>query len=104
MGWTNSGNGILFVQDEDRDKLNILKSYGILSIINVTQAAEITVRGETQKALDSFLLYHCLLNSLSGHAKTKVALDEEEFTILYNVGHYIHYSGLLLLCCILTLA
>lgn len=69
MGWTDAGNDILLVPDNDGDKLSILKSYGIPSLLNVTQAKEITLIGHTQNKHDSILLYHCLLNSLSDRAK-----------------------------------
>ena len=98
MGWMD---GILNVDiteegDEDEETLsNLIENYGTLTLEQVIAHEEEYINTEFHEAQDTYMLYQCLMSSLSPEAKKKIMLWSEQYQLDMNDTKY--SSGVALL-------
>ena len=84
MGWMD---GILNVDiteegDEDEETLsNLIENYGTLTLEQVIAHEEEYINTESREAQDTYMLYQCLMSSLSPEAKKKIMLWSEQYQL-----------------------
>ena len=89
-GWDDYIGGILWIPEDASDPSSELrylpKEYGRVSIEQIT-AFERTYLGTEQRvAQDAYMLFKCLMNSLSKEARMKIEGWEDEYIIETNAG------------------
>ena len=82
----NLPGGILMVPDSAREELNICKHYGCRTVDQVYQHAKTYAFADGRLSHDSTNLYHCLMASLAGPAKTRIQQCAAEYTIIDTVS------------------
>ena len=97
MGWME---GILDIVTSDEDEEveeveNLIINYGTLTLEQVTESEKRYITLEQRKAQDTYMLYHCLMASLSDEAKQKVLIWKDQYQIEINDRKY--SSGVALL-------
>ena len=100
FGWDNEQTGILYIPEDPYDPLSDTKflptEYGQIDIETITKFEKSYLGKPIRPAQDSYMLYQCLLNSLSKEAKIKIQVWESEYIIMNDSGTYIPSGNLLL--------
>ena len=99
-GWNDEVSGILWipqdVNDPAADLRYLPREYGTISIDSITSFERTYLGRELRTSQDSYMLYMCLLNSLTKEAKMKIQIWENEYIILNHQGTRIPSGNLLL--------
>ena len=99
-GWDNEGNGVLWIPEDHTDpssKLSYLpKEYGKIAYERIKKHECSYLGKQNRAAQDSYMIYHCLLNSLSKEAKVKVQIWENEYIVENDDGTHVPSGNLLL--------
>ena len=99
-GWNNEITGILWIPEDHKNvnaELHYLpKEYGKISIERIKLFEASYLDEEKRVAQDSYMLYHCLLNSLTKEARIKVQMWEQEYIIKNDQGTVVPSGNLLL--------
>ena len=99
-GWNDEISGILWIPQDINDPASDLRylprEYGTISIESITEFERTYLGQELRTAQDSYMLYMCLLNSLTKEAKMKIQIWENEYIILNQQGTRIPSGNLLL--------
>ena len=82
----NLPGGILMVPDGAGEELNICKHYGCRTVDQVYQHAKTYAFADGRLSQDSTNLYHCLMASLAGPAKTRIQQCAAEYTVIDTVS------------------
>ena len=69
MGWDREG-GPLMIKDDNGEKRSLLAEYGCISLANVLASETIVTTTDDRDTQDSYLIFHCLYNSLTRAATT----------------------------------
>jgi len=78
MGWTKDG-GILWVRRKGGELINLLESYGSISLRRI-QRHELTYWNNGYRmSQDDRMLYECIMNSLSPEGKQKINVHKNEY-------------------------
>jgi hypothetical protein len=93
MGWNKSILQIGDPDDEDSPKEDFLSNYGNLTLEQVVASEMVHINSEERAAQDTYMLYKCLMASLSAEAKKKVLIWSDQ----YMIGHSPKGSGVALL-------
>ena len=98
VGWDGSGNGILWIPESGniQEVSYLPNEYGTISIERITEFEKSYIGDETREAQDAYMVYKCLMNSISKEAKIKVRQWEEEYIIETDNGKIIPSGNLLL--------
>ena len=95
FGWDNIPNGILMVPSDSDNMLsegeNLIDNYGKISLEDIRIYEESYLTLPCRPAQDSFMLFKCLMNSITKTGKDKVTIWKAQYTV--NT----HASGNLLL-------
>ena len=79
MGWME---GILNVRMNDDDEHpvheNLLDNYGRISLEQVKTSEGLYIGEEDRKAQDTYMLYRCLMASLSSYAKKRITIWSDQ--------------------------
>ena len=99
-GWDDYVSGILWIPEDAADPTSELhylpKEYGRVTLDQIT-AFEQTYLGTQQRvAQDAYMLFKCLMNSLSKEARMKIEAWENEYIIETNAGTNAPSGNLLL--------
>jgi len=87
FGWDNSVLDIpIDPTDPLGDTLPFLSNYGAFSMEHLTEVAAGYVNAQSRARQESAQLYDCLMKSLSKLGRSKVTLQEEEYTIMSPTG------------------
>jgi len=86
MGWTQ---GILKINKEEDDQDddeppkvdNLIDSYGTLTLEEVVESEALYIEEQGRKAQDTYMLYKCLMASLTSDARKKVSIWSDQFRI-----------------------
>jgi hypothetical protein len=82
MGWTQ---GILKVNNQDDDvdpKVdNLIDNYGTLTLEEVVESEAQYIEEQGRKAQDTYMLYKCLMASLTTDARKKVSIWSDQYRI-----------------------
>ena len=99
-GWDDEGTGILWVPEDHDDPTSELRymptEYGRISMEQITKFEKSYLGLESRAAQDSYILYKCLLSSLSKEARMKIESWEDEYIVLNDQGTKIPSGNLLL--------
>ena len=77
-GWNDEVSGILWIPQDINDPASDLRylprEYGTISMESITNFERTYLGQELRTAQDSYMLYMCLLNSLTKEAKMKIQI------------------------------
>jgi hypothetical protein len=94
MGWST---GILNVsvnaEGEEERKENIIQNYGTITLEQVKKSELQYINGSERRTQDTYMLYRCLMASLTSEAKKKIMIWQEQ----YHIGQPKASSGVALL-------
>lgn len=98
--WNDEVSGILWIPvdvDDPASPLRYLpREYGTIDMEAITNFECTYLGRELRTAPDSYMMYMCLLNSLTKEAKMKVQIWEDEYIIQNNQGTRVPSGNLLL--------
>ena len=98
--WDDEITGILWIPEDATDPNSQLrylpKEYGRISIDQITAFEKSYLGLEQRSAQDGYMLYKCLINSLSKEARIKIEGWEDEYIIQNDQGTTIPSGNLLL--------
>ena len=99
-GWDNEVTGVLWIPEDHQDqnsKLRYLpKEYGTVTMEQIANFEKSYLGAETRAAQDSYMLFKCLMNSLSKEARMKIETWEEEYMVTNDLGTMVPSGNLLL--------
>ena len=99
-GWDSDVTGVLWVPEDHQDQSSELRylptEYGRLTMEQIANFERSYLGGQTRAAQDSYMVFKCLMNSLSKEARMKIEAWEEEYLILNDQGTKIPSGNLLL--------
>ena len=99
-GWNDEISGILWIPKDVEDQASELRylprEYGTISMIEIREFEKTYLGRELRTAQDSYMLYMCLLNSLTKEAKMKIQIWESEYIIENDQGTKVPSGNLLL--------
>ena len=99
-GWDEEDLGIMWIPedvDDANSKLHYLPTeYGRISMEQITRFEKSYLGLQTRAAQDSYMLYKCLISSLSKEARMKIETWEEDYLIRNNEGTIVPSGNLLL--------
>lgn len=95
MGWSESILKITLEVDDENEPIqeNLLANYGTISLEQVVESELQYINEQGREAQDTYMLYKCLMASLSSTARKKISLWSEQ----YRIGDNDHCSGVALL-------
>ena len=94
MGWTEGILGItLNAGEDDEREENFMENYGTLTLEQVVESELQYIDEQGRLAQDTYILYKCLMASLTDEAKKKVSIWSNQ----YRVGEDSQVSGVALL-------
>ena len=95
MGWSESILNITMEVTDDNEPVqeNLIENYGTISLEQVVESELQYINEQGREAQDTYMLYKCLMASLSNTAKKKISLWSEQ----YRIGDSDHCSGVALL-------
>ena len=93
-GWNNEISGIRWIPQDVNDPASNLRylprEYGKISIDSIAEFECTYLGQELRTTQDSYMLYMCLLNSLTKEAKMKIQIWKSEYIIQNQQGTRIH--------------
>ena len=99
-GWDDEISGVLWIPEDINDQTSELrylpKEYGVISMEEISAFERTYLGRELRTAQDSYMLYMCLLNSLTKEAKMKIQIWESEYIIENDQGTKVPSGNLLL--------
>ena len=99
-GWNDEISGILWipnnVNDANAELRYLPREYGKISMEEILNFERSYLGRELRTAQDAYMLYMCLLNSLTKEAKMKIQIWESEYMILNDQGSRVPSGNLLL--------
>ena len=98
VGWDNAGNGVLWIPEEPNGvEVSYLPTeYGTISIKRIEEFEKSYLGIESREAQDSYMIYKCLMNSLSKEGRIKIEAWEEEYLVENDQGTTVPSGNLLL--------
>ena len=99
-GWNDEISGILWIPEDVNDPASTLRylprEYGRIDMGEIAEFERTYLGRELRTAQDAYMLYMCLLNSLTKEAKMKIQIWESEYIIENNRGTKVPSGNLLL--------
>ena len=99
-GWDDEISGILWIPKDVEDQASELRylprEYGTITMSEISEFEKTYLGRELRTAQDAYMLYMCLLNSLTKEAKMKIQIWESEYIIENNQGTKVPSGNLLL--------
>ncbi len=84
MGWTKGILKIGAEDDEDEEgnrRENLIDHYGSITLERIIETEEENVVDQGRKAQDTYMLYKCLMASLTADARKKVTIWSDQYRI-----------------------
>ena len=99
-GWDDEISGIMWIPDDIDDQNSDLRylptEYGRVTLEQIAKFEKSYLGTERREAQDNYMLYKCLMSSLSKEARMKIEGWENEYIIRNNQGTTIPSGNLLL--------
>ena len=99
-GWDNEVTGVLWIPEDHQDQNSELcylpTEYGRVTMEQITNFEQSYLGLETKASQDGYMIFKCLMNSLSKEARMKIETWEEEYMITNNQGTIVPLGILLL--------
>ena len=84
QGWDEEANGVIMIPEDSTDpnsvRHHLCKEYGSIDIDLIREYEGSYVDQQVRQAQDAYMLYTCLMNSLSAEGKDKVGVWEAQYT------------------------
>ena len=84
MGWTKGILRIGAEENEDEDdnaRENLIDHYGSITLERIIETEEVNVVNQGREAQDTYMLYKCLMASLTADARKKVTIWSSQYRI-----------------------
>jgi hypothetical protein len=84
VGWMDGILNINMNPEEDggnAEEENLLENYGTVALEQVLASEKTYIAEQERKAQDTYMLYQCLMSSLSGEAKKKVMIWSDQYQV-----------------------
>jgi hypothetical protein len=82
MGWTASILNITTTDENGAQKVeDFMKNYGTITLEDVESSERLYIGGQNRQAQNSYMLYKCLMASLTNEAKKKIMIWSDQYTI-----------------------
>jgi hypothetical protein len=85
FGWDDELGGILMIPGDPNDPLtdleNLIENYGQISLERIRAFEESYLDTACRPAQDSFMMYKCLMNSITKEGKDKVTIWKESYMV-----------------------
>ena len=98
--WDDEIVGVLWIPEDHQDQDSALRylptEYGRLTMQQITAFEKSYMGAETRAAQDSYMIFKCLMNSLSKEARIKIESWEDEYLITNDQGTMVPSGNLLL--------
>ena len=99
-GWDNEVTGVLWIPEDHQDQNSELRylptEYGRVTMEQITNFEKSYLGLETRASQDGYMIFKCLMNSLSKEARMKIETWEEEYMITNDQGTVVPSGNLLL--------
>jgi len=99
-GWDDDVTGVLMIPDDHQNPASDLKylptHYGEISMEQIDLFEKSYLGGTQRSAQDSYIIYKCLMNSLSKEGKMKIESWENEYQVTNDAGTMVPSGNLLL--------
>ena len=90
FGWDNDIGGILQIPEDASDTLsntnNLLDNYGVITLREIRQWEKKYITQQIRPAQDNWMMYQCLMNSISKEGKDKITIWKNQYTVLGNLS------------------
>jgi hypothetical protein len=84
-GWDDEIGGVVHIPEHAADAAsetnNLLESYGMISIDQIRAFEETYISQPIRPAQDTYLLYKCLMNSISKEGKSKIMIWSDQYHV-----------------------
>jgi hypothetical protein len=84
-GWDDKIGGILHIPEDALDLAsptnNLIESYGMISMEQIRAFEETYIPQQVRPAQDTYLMYKCLMNSISKEGKSKIIIWSDQYTV-----------------------
>jgi hypothetical protein len=84
-GWDNEINGILQIPEDWADVMsetnNLIESYGMITMESVRAFEASYIALQIRPAQDTYMLYKCLMNSISKEGKSKITIWKDQYHV-----------------------
>jgi hypothetical protein len=84
-GWDDDVNGILQIPEDPANVLsdtnNLIESYGVLTLASVRAFEESYIAMQVRPSQDTYMLYKCLMNSISKEGKSKITIWKDQYHV-----------------------
>ena len=82
MGWTTSILNITTTDANGAQKVeDFMQNYGTITLEDVESSERLYIQGQNRQAQNSYMLYKCLMASLTNEAKKKIMIWSDQYTI-----------------------
>ena len=95
FGWTNPQGGILWVRAKGGNMINLIDSYGSISLPRIQRHEKTYWNDGFRRSQDDRMLFECLMSSLSTTGKEKLIAHSDDYML--KSGNQVVPSGLSLL-------
>ena len=99
-GWDNDITGVLWIPEDHRDANSELRylptEYGRRTMEQIDAFEKSYLGAETRAAQDSYMIFKCLMSSLSKEARIKIESWEDEYMVTNDRGTVVPSGNLLL--------
>ena len=100
FGWGDEISGVLWIPEDINDQNSDLRylptEYGRVTLEQITAFEKSYLGTERREAQDNYMLYKCLMSSLSKEARMKIEGWETEYVVRNNQGSKVPSGNLLL--------
>jgi hypothetical protein len=84
-GWDNDAEGIINIPENDIDvdaeEFSLIEEYGQLTMDRIREYDTTYIDTEGRQAQNSYMLYQCLMGSISKEGKKKILIWKDDYTI-----------------------
>ena len=84
-GWNHEVQGILHIPvtplTQESDKNYLIDNYGMISLEEIRRFDETYMDQPIRPAQDSYMMYKCLMNSISREGKNKILIWKKQYTV-----------------------
>jgi hypothetical protein len=85
FGWDDEINGVLWIPEDPLDPISatrsLIESYGTISMDEIRAFENTYISLPIRPAQDSYMMYKCLMNSITKEGKSKITIWSAQFTV-----------------------
>ena len=101
FGWSDETAGVLMIPTDTTDVIGsdlnyLVRDYGTISYDRIKEYEETYIGTPSRQCQDNFMLYNCLMNSISKEGKHKILVWQKQYQIETEPGCFVGSGNLLL--------